>query len=250
MHKFKVLSDKTFSEIEEKFKQLEERLSKTEEALSNLENNVTDTSNDIEKLELITTKIEQFNRQMSFTNRRIYLELKKNFVYLIVPVPGYEESCIELSVANISESFEKIERNLDIQLDSIAFYHYFFITSKFDHLLEFNVMPSDEYCALVRFSLENDDEIAVELINGCNIRVNYCKSLNVDASQKLVFEENSKIRFELSILDIVDDYDEYRVKAITSLECRLNDIDDVIKCLKEKIESNEQFKRLSRQSEN
>ena len=105
MHKFKVLSDKTFSEIEEKFNQLEERLSKTEEALSKLENNVTDTSNDIEKLELITTKIEQFNRQMSLTNRRIYLELKKNFVYLIVPVPGYEESCIELSVANISEFF-------------------------------------------------------------------------------------------------------------------------------------------------
>ena len=62
-------------------------------------------------------------------------------------------------------------------------------------------MPSDEYRALVRFSLENDDEIAVELINGRNIRVNYCKSLNVDASQKLVLEENSKIESSNRILE-------------------------------------------------
>lgn len=250
MHKFRVLSEKTFSEIEEKFKQLEERLSKTEKMLSKLETNVTDTSNDIEKLELITTKIEQFNRQMSLTNRRIYLELKKNLVYLIVPVPGYEESCIELSVANISESFEKIERELDIQLDSIVFYHYFFVTAELGRLLEFSTSLSDDYQARIRFSLENDDEIDVKLINGSNIHVSYIRALNVDARQNLVFEENSSIRFELSILDIVDDYDEYRVKAITSLECRLNDFDHVIEALRNKIETNEQFKRLSRQAEN
>ena len=250
MHKFRVLSDKTFSEIEEKFNHLEERLSKTEEALSNLENNVTDTSNDIEKLELITTKIEQFNRQISLTNRRIYLELKKNFVYLIVPVPGYEESCIELSVANISESFEKIERNLDIQLDSIAFYHYFFITAEIGRLLEFSTSLSDDYQARIRFSLENDDEIDVKLINGSNVHVSYIKTMNIDSRQNLVFEENSSIRFELSILDIIDDYDEYYLKAIASQRCRLNDFEYVIEGLRNKIETNEQFKRLSRQSEN
>lgn len=250
MHKFRVLSEKAFSEIEEKFNQLEERLSKTEKMLSNLENNVTDTRDDIEKLEMIKSKIDLFNNRMSFMTKQIYLELKKDLVYLIVPVPDYEESCIEVSVANMTESFEKIERELDIQLDSIVFYHYFFVTAELGRLLEFSTSLSDDYQARIRFSLENDDEIDVKLINGSNVHVSYIRALNVDARQNLVFEENSSIRFELSILEIIDDYDEYRIKAIASQRCRLNDFNYVIESLRNKIETNEQFKRLSRQSEN
>ena len=77
MHKFRVLSEKAFSEIEEKFKQLEERLSKTEEALSKLETNVTDTKDDIEKLELIKMKIEIFNTNMSFVTEKSPFEARR-----------------------------------------------------------------------------------------------------------------------------------------------------------------------------
>lgn len=250
MHKFRILSDKTFSEIEEKFQQLEERLSKTEKMLSNLENNAADTTHDIEKLELIKMKIEEFNHRMAFKTKQIYLELQNNHVYLIFLTSKDKSSYAELEVTSMSDSIEKIEHALDIQLDSIDFYHCFLIAHKFDRISEFSITPSDGHHALIRFGLENDDEIAVELIIGSNIRVSYCKSLNIDARQKIVLEENSRIRFELSILDIVDDYNEYRVKAITSSDCLLNDFDDVIKQLKEKIETNEQFKRLSRQADN
>ena len=211
---------------------------------------MTDTKEDIEKLELIKMKIEVFNFNMRFTTDRIYLTINDNHVDLVIRSFDLTSQA-KIAIAYLYEPIDEIERRLNNQIQSIPFYHYFFVESRVYHFLEFTIEQSEDFIARIRLALdEYDDEIIVDLIEGNNIRVSYIRALNVDASQKLVFDENSSVRFELSILDIVDDYDEYRVKAITSLECRLNDIDDVIKCLKEKIESNEQFKRLSRQSEN
>ena len=211
---------------------------------------MTDTKEDIEKLELIKMKIEVFNFNMRFTTDRIYLTINDNHVDLVIRSFDLTSQA-KIAIAYLYEPIDEIERRLNNQIQSIPFYHYFFVESRVYHFLEFTIEQSEDFIARIRLALdEYDDEIIVDLIEGNNIRVSYIRALNVDASQKLVFDENSSVRFELSILDIVDDYDEYRIKAITSLECRLNDIDDVIKCLKEKIESNEQFKRLSRQSEN
>lgn len=249
MHKFRVLSEKTFSEIEEKFNHLEERLSKTEEALSNLENNVTDTSNDIEKLELIKMKIEVFNFNMRFTTDRIYLTINDNRVDLVIRSFDLTSQA-KIAIAYLYEPIDEIERRLNNQIQSIPFYHYFFVESRVYHFLEFTIEQSEDFIARIRLALdEYDDEIIIDLIEGNNIRVSYIRALNVDASQKLVFDENSSVRFELSILDIVDDYDEYRIKAIASKDCRLNDFEDTIEKLRTEIELNEQLKRFIRQSE-
>lgn len=250
MHKFKVLSDKTFSEIEDKFKQLEERLSKTEKMLSKLETNVTDTSNDIEKLELIKMKIEVFNFNMRFTTDRIYLTINDNRVDLVIRSFDLTSQA-KIAIAYLYEPIDEIERRLNNQIQSIPFYHYFFVESKVYHFLEFTIEQSEDFIARIRLALDeyDDDEIAVELVEGNNIRVSYIRALNIDARQKLVFEENSSIRFELSILGIIDDYDEYRIKAIASKDCRLNDFEDAIKKLRAEIELNDQLKRFSRQAE-
>lgn len=241
---FQMLED-----VEKTVSDLSKRLEKTEEALARLEQNVEETSSDVDKLELIESKMRIFNTNMSFADKSIYLKLRDELVYLVIPVPEDKLNSVELVVTSMSEPIKEIERNLNVQLDSIAFYHYFFIATKLGSLIELSTAISDEYQASVRFRLENYDEIEVDLIDGCNIRVSYIKDLNVDARQKLVFDESSSVRFELSILDIIDDYDEYRVRAIASADCRLNDFDDVIETLRTKIESNEQFKRFSRQSE-
>lgn len=249
MHKFRVLSEKAFSEIEEKFKQLEERLSKTEEALSKLENNVTDTKEDIEKLELIKMKIEVFNFNMRFTTDRIYLTMNDNRVDLVIRSFDLTSQA-KIAIAYLYEPIDEIERRLNNQIQSIPFYHYFFVESRVYHFLEFTIEQSEDFIARIRLALdEYDDEIIVDLIEGNNIRVSYIRALNVDASQKLVFDENSSVRFELSILDIVDDYDEYRIKALASKDCRLNDFEDTIEKLRTEIELNEQLKRFIRQSE-
>lgn len=237
-------------DVEKTVSDLSKRLEKTEDALARLEQNVEETSSDVDKLELIESKMRIFNTNMSFADKSIYLQLRDELVYLVVPVPEDKLNSVELVVTSMSEPIKEIERNLNVQLDSIAFYHYFFIATKLGSLIELSTAISDEYQTSVRFRLENDDdEIEADLIDGCNIRVSYIKDLNVDARQKLVFDESSSVRFELSILDIIDDYDEYRVRAIASADCRLNDFDDVIETLRTKIESNEQFKRFSRQSE-
>lgn len=242
---FQMLED-----VEKTVSDLSERPEKTEEALARLEQKVEETHSDIDKLELVKIMTEKFNRQMSFMTKSIRLELKNSHVCLIVPVPEEQDRYIELIVTKMSESFEAIERRLEDQFKAITFYYYFFIDQKFSRLLEFSTAMSDDVISLVKFRLDNDDEIFAELIDGSNIRFSYCKSLNIDACQKVVIEEDSPIRYELSILDIIDDYDEYHIKAIASAECRLNDVEDMIVRLNEKIEKNEQFKRLSCQSEN
>lgn len=241
---FQILED-----VEKTVSDLSERLEKTEKSLARLEQNAEETSSDISKLELMKSKVDLFNSRILYMKTRLYLEIENNCVYLNVPaLADKDRLCIRIGIVSTSEPIEEIERRLEIQLDSIAFYHYFF-TAAFSGLLELNIELSDDHHSIIKLRLVNDDEIAVEQINGGNIRVSYSRSLNVDARQKLVFEENSSIQFELSILDIVDDYDEYRVKAIVSEDCRLNDFDDAIKQLRSKIEMNEQFKRFSRQSE-
>ena len=251
MHKFRVLSDRAFSSIERKFKKIDEKLNATEERLKQLESNVNETTSDVEKLTLIEPLIEVFNFNMRFTTDRIYLEINDDHIDLVIPSLD-RTSRSKLVVVHLHEPIEKIERRLNNQIQAIPFYHYFFVESKFDHFLEFSIEWSDLFLARIRIALDeyDDDEIAVELLKGNDIRVSYIRALNVDARQKLVFEEDSSVRFELSILDIVDDYDEYRIKAIASKDCRLNDFKDAIEKLRAEIELNEQLKRFIRQAEN
>ena len=237
-------------DLEKTVSNLSNRLEKTEEALARLGQNVEETHSDIEKLELVKIMTEKFNRQMSFATKRILLELKNNHVCLIVPLPEEQDRQVELIVTNMTESFETIERRLEDQFKAIAFYHYFFIETKFSRLLEFSTAMSDDVISSVKFRLENDDEIFAELIDGGNIRFSYIKPLSIDGSETIVIAKNMPIQFEFSILNIIDDYDEYHVKAVASAECRLNDVEDMIVRLREKIEKNDQFKRLSCQSEN
>lgn len=249
MHKFRVLSDRAFSSIERKFQQLEERMNKTEERLKRLETNVKDTTSDVSKLDLIESKMRIFNTNMSFSDRSICLGLNEDHIDLVIP--SFDQTGqSKLVVVHLHEPIEKIERRLNNQIQSIPFYHYFFVESRVYHFLEFTIEQSEDFIARIRLALdEYDDEIIVDLIEGNNIRVSYIRALNVDASQKLVFDENSSVRFELSILDIVDDYDEYRIKAIASKDCRLNEFEDTIEKLRTEIELNEQLKRFIRQSE-
>lgn len=237
-------------DLEKTVSNLSKRLEKTEEALARLGQNVEETHSDIEKLELVKIMTEKFNRQMSFSTKRIRLEIKNNRVCLIVPLPEEQDRYIELIVTKMSETFETIERRLEDQFKAISFYHYFFIEAKFGRLLEFSTAMSDDAISSVKFRLDNGDEIFAELIEDSNIRFSYSKSLNIDGSETIIVAKNMPIQFEFSILNIIDDYDEYHVKAVASAECRLNDVEDMIVRLREKIEKNEQFKRLSRQSEN
>lgn len=249
MHKFRVLSDRAFSGIEQKFKELEERFDKTEERLKRLEANVKDATSDVSKLALIESKMRIFNTNMSFADRSICLVLNEDHIDLVRP--SFDQMRLsDLVVVHLYEPIDEIERRLNNQIQSIPFYHYFFVESRVYHFLEFTIEQSEDFIARIRLALdEYDDEIIVDLIEGNNIRVSYIRALNVDASQKLVFDENSSVRFELSILDIVDDYDEYRIKAIASKDCRLNDFKDTIEKLRTEIELNEQLKRFIRQSE-
>lgn len=250
MHRFRVLSDRAFSSIERKFQQLEERMNKTEERLKRLETNVKDTTSDVSKLALIESKMRIFNTIMSFSDRSICLGLNEDHIDLVIP--SFDQTGqSKLVVVHLHEPIEKIERRLNNQIQAIPFYHYFFVESRFDHFLEFSIERSDLFLARVRIASDryDNDEINVELLKGNNIRVSYIRALNVDARQKLVFDENSSVRFELSILDIVDDYDEYRIRAIASEECRLSDFENAVDRLRAEIELNEQLERFSRQSE-
>lgn len=254
MHKFRVLSDKTFFEIEDKFNQLEERLSKTEEALSKLENNVADTKEDIEKLELIKMKIDIFNKNMSFTTNKVYLKLEDDKIDLLAPALDGTDHQIRLRVVHTTDSIETIERRLDEQIKALEFYHCFFSQMNVGRLIEFDISRSDFYIARLRFRLEDqyheDDEVTISLMKRGKIDVEYRKFLNIDVRKKLEFSANAKIRFELSVLDIIDDYDEYYIQAITSELCEIINFKEVMTRLQEEIEMNGQFRQLEFQADN
>lgn len=254
MHKFRILSDKTFSEIEEKFKQLEERLSKTEKMLSNLETNVADTRDDIEKLELIKSKIEIFNMNMSFTTDQIYLEINDDHVDLVRPSLD-ETDQSKLIVVHLHEPIDKIERRLGEQIKALEFYHCFLSQLNVGRLVEFSVDWSDYFIARLRFKLGDqsygNDEMTIDLMKSGKIDVEYRKYLNIDIRKKLEFGEHSKIRFEILIPDIIGNcYDEYLIKAITSEVCEIADFKEVMTRLQEEIEMNGQFRQLKFQAEN